>query len=78
VIAVVLVTGAMLTWLRPTAARAAGLWAQGVALVGTLVGIFTIAIGIGPRSMLDIVYHVAIVAVLPWALSVAWRARMLA
>lgn len=76
VIAVVLLAGATLTWIRPTSARAAGLAAQSFALFGTLVGIFTIAIGIGPRSALDIVYHIAIVAVLVWGVLVAWRARM--
>ncbi|MBI2187746.1 MAG: hypothetical protein HYU37_11625 [Acidobacteria bacterium] len=75
-IAVALLAGATLAWVRPTSARAAGLAAQGFALFGTLVGIVTIAIGIGPRSVLDVVYHVAIVAVLVWGLVVAWRARM--
>jgi hypothetical protein len=75
IIALVLLVGAALTWIRPMSARAAGLAAQGFALLGTLVGIFTIAIGIGPRSALDIVYHVTIVAVLVWGLVVAWRAR---
>jgi hypothetical protein len=53
-------------------------WSQlvSLALFGTLVGIFTIAIGIGPRSLLDIGYHIAIVAVLAWGLLVAWRARI--
>jgi hypothetical protein len=78
VIAGVLLAGATMTWIRPTLARTAALAAQGFALVGTLIGIFTIAIGIGPRSALDIVYHIAIVAVLAWGLVVAWRARMAA
>jgi hypothetical protein len=70
--------GATLTWVRPASARAAGLAAQGFALLGTLVGIFTIVIGVGPRSVLDIIYHVAIVAVLVWGLVVAWRTRIVA
>jgi hypothetical protein len=78
VIAVVLLGGATLTWIRPSSARAAGLAAQGFALVGTLIGIFTIVIGIGPRSVLDIAYHVAIVGVLVWGLAVTWRARVTA
>jgi hypothetical protein len=76
VIAFVLLAGAALTWSRPGSARAAGLVAQGFALLGTLVGIFTIVIGIGPRSVLDIVYHAAIVGVLAWGLAVAWHARV--
>jgi hypothetical protein len=39
-----------------------------------LVGIFTIAIGIGPRSVADVVYHIGIVIVLLSGLVVAARA----
>jgi len=42
-------------------------------LLGTLVGIFTIAIGVGPRTVPDIVYHVTIVIVLVSGLVVAAR-----
>ena len=78
VIGMVLFAGATLTWINPASARAAGLVAQGFALVGTLIGIFTIVIGIGPRSALDMLYHVAIVGILVWGLVVAWRARVIA
>jgi hypothetical protein len=76
VIAAVLLAGAALTWLRPIWTRAAGLLAQGFALLLTLVGITTIAVGVGPQTPLDIVYHVAIVAVLIWGLVVTRRARI--
>ena len=56
--------------------RATALLAQGFALFGTLVGLFTIAIGIGPRTAPDILYHIAIVAVLVWGLAVARQARV--
>jgi hypothetical protein len=74
VIALVLLAG--LTWsrLRPERTRLAGLLAQGFALFATLVGIFTIVIGIGPRSGPDAVYHLGIVAVLAWGLTVTARA----
>ena len=78
VIALVLLAGATVTWTLPASACIAALAAQGFALVGTLVGIVTIAIGIGPRSALDLVYHFAIVAVLAWGLVVAWRTRVAA
>ena len=78
VIAAVLLAGATLAWIRPRLARLAGIAAQGFAFLGTLVGIFTIIIGIGPRSALDIVYHLCILGVLGWGLVVAWRARALA
>ncbi len=42
--------------------------------MGTLVGIFTIAIGIGPRTVADVVYHIVIVVVLVWGLVLALRA----
>jgi hypothetical protein len=68
VIATVLLVGAALTWIRPAWTRQAGLAAQGFALLGTLVGIFTIIVGVGPRTLPDIVYHLAIVVVLVWGL----------
>jgi hypothetical protein len=74
VIALVLLVG--LTWsrLRPDQTRRAGLVAQGFALVGTLVGIFTIVVGVGPRTAPDVVYHLGIVAVLAWGVTIAARA----
>ena len=38
--------------------------AQAFALAGTLVGLFTIAIGVGPRTLPDVAYHLAILAVI--------------
>ena len=72
-IAAVLFIGAILTWLSRTWTRGIGLAAQAFALIGTLVGVFTIIIGIGPRTEPDIAYHVAIVAVLIWGLVAAAR-----
>src|SRR5689334_10554411 len=64
VIAVVLLVGLGLTWIWPAQTRLIGLLAQAFALFGTLIGVFTIAIGVGPRTAPDIVYHGAILAVL--------------
>jgi hypothetical protein len=75
VIAAVLLAGLVVTWLRPGAMRRIGLIAQGFALLGTLVGIFTIIIGVGPRTPPDIVYHIGIVLVLVWGLWVAAQSR---
>jgi hypothetical protein len=75
-IAVALLAGLMAAWIRPTWTRRAGLFAQGFALFWTLVGIVTIAAGIGPRTPADIVYHIGIGAVLIWGLVVARRARL--
>jgi hypothetical protein len=73
VIALVLVASLATSWIRPAWTRGAGLAGQAFALLGTLVGIIMIAIGIGPRTGPDIVYHVGIVVVLIWGLGVAWR-----
>ncbi len=68
VIAVVLLLAAISIWIRPEWTRKAGLAAQAFAFLGTLIGMFTVVIGIGPHTVLDIVYHLAIVAVLVWGL----------
>lgn len=75
VIGIVLLVGLALTWIRPESIRLIGLAAQAFALVGTLVGIVTIAIGVGPRTVPDIAYHIGIVIVLVSGLVVAARAR---
>lgn len=75
VIAAVLFAGLMLSMVRQEWTRPVGMAAQGFALLGTLVGLFTIAIGVGPRTVPDLVYHAAIVAVLVWGLIVTTRTR---
>jgi hypothetical protein len=76
VIASVLLAGLIATWIRPAAIRRIGLAAQGFALAGTLVGLFTIAIGIGPRTVPDLVIHAAMVAELVGGLAVTYRVRI--
>jgi hypothetical protein len=76
VIGFLLLGGLVGTFIAPHASRGFGLATQGFALVGTMVGIFTIAIGVGPRTMLDFVFHTSIVAVLLAGLVVIWRARV--
>lgn len=46
----------------PRSSRAIALAALSFALLGTLVGVFTIVIGIGPRSAFDIALHVGFIA----------------
>ena len=75
IIAIVLLAGVACTWVRPEWTRSGGLAAQGFALLGTLVGAFTIAVGVGPRTAPDIVYHVVLLIVLGWGLAVTVRAR---
>jgi hypothetical protein len=75
VIGIVLLVGLALTWIRPGSTRGIGLAVQAFALLGTLVGIFTIAIGVGPRTVPDIVFHISIIVVLAWGLGVTAPAR---
>ncbi len=74
VIASVLFIALLLTWIRPANTRVFGLVGQGFAFLGTLVGLFTIPIGVGPRTVPDVTYHVLILAVLAWGLIVTYRA----
>ena len=73
VIAVVLLAGVVSAWIRPVASRVTGLTARGFALLGTLAGVFTIIIGMGPRTVPDAVYHVCIIIVMVFGLVVTAR-----
>jgi hypothetical protein len=64
VIALVLAAGLAASVAAPAASRRIGLAAQGFALLGTFVGLFTIAIGIGPRTAIDLVLHAMMIALL--------------
>jgi hypothetical protein len=64
VIAIVLAAGLAATTLWSASSRAIGLWTQGFALFGTMVGLFTIAIGVGPRTAADLVLHAVMIALL--------------
>jgi hypothetical protein len=74
VIALVLFVGLALSWILPASTRMVGVSAQGFALLGTLLGIFMIAIGVGPRTTPDVAYHIVTVVVLVSGLVVAVRA----
>jgi hypothetical protein len=64
VIGVVLLVGFGLTWIWPAWIRLIGLVTQAFALLGTLVGVYTIIVGFGPRGVADLIFHLAILAVL--------------
>lgn len=78
VIAVVLLAGLMATLVAPASGRAVGLGAQGFALLGTLVGVFTIAIGVGPRTALDLIIHACMIALLAFGIRAVARGVMTA
>jgi hypothetical protein len=73
-IAVVLLVGLALTWVWPEQTRSIGIIVQAFALLGTLVGLYTIAVGVGPRTVPDLAFHFGIVIVLIVGLIVAARA----
>ena len=74
VIALVLIAGCAVSWIRPALTRTSAVIAQEFALFGTLIGVVMIVIGVGPQTLPDIAYHVGIVAVLIWGLIVALHA----
>lgn len=74
IIGVVLLVGLILSLVWPARTRLFGLIAQAFALLGTLVGLFTISVGIGPQSVPDRVFHAVILIVLAWGLIVTARA----
>jgi hypothetical protein len=64
VIAVVLIAGLVLTWTPPPGSRRAATAAQSFGILGILVGLFTIALGIGPRTTLDLALNGALLLIL--------------
>jgi hypothetical protein len=78
VIALVLFGALVGTVIAPSSSRGIGLAAQGFALVGTLVGIFTIIIGVGPRTAVDLSLHAVMVALLISGLLMVARRRLVA
>jgi hypothetical protein len=75
VIAGVLALGLIVGFVVPRLTRAAGLAAQGFALLGTCVGIAMIAIGVGPQSVFDVTLHACFVTLLVAGLVVRARRR---
>ena len=64
VIGAVLLLGLLSILLHRPWSRAAAISAQSFALLGTLVGAFTIAMGVGPRTTLDYVTHAVMILLL--------------
>lgn len=75
VIASALVLGIGASTIRPLSQRIIVLVAQGFALLGTLVGAFTIAVGIGPQTMTDHIFHGFLLVVLIAGLAAIVRSR---
>lgn len=75
IIALVLLAGLILSAIPSLPAHSLLLSVQIFALLGTLVGAFTIAIGVGPQTAGDIVFHAFLLAVLVIGLVLAVRAK---
>jgi hypothetical protein len=74
ILAAVLAAGLVISVRRPAWTRRAGLAAQGIGLAGTLIGVLTTIVGVGPQSRPDMVYHAVMVALLSWGLITTARA----
>jgi hypothetical protein len=72
-IAIVLLIGLAVTYAWPGATRWTALVVQAFALAGASIGLYLAIRGIGPNTMPDMVFHVALVVVLIGGLAVAWR-----
>ena len=75
VIGAVLLISLALTWIWPNQTWLIGLIVQAFATLGTLVGVYTIIVGFGPRGAADLVFHIAILVVLGWGLVTTTRFR---
>ena len=64
VIAIILLIGLIIILLNPERLKTTSYIVQGFALFGTLIGVFTIIVGVGPQSFPDKIYHVCISTIL--------------
>jgi hypothetical protein len=74
VIAAVLAAALAWSMADAGAARRAGLAGLGFALLGTLVGLVTIAVGVGPRTRFDLALHAGFLSTLAVGLVLVARA----
>lgn len=73
VIAAAMLVGLAFTWLPGRRQVWAGFGSLAFGLLGTLVGVFTIIIGVGPQTVPDILYHATLIVALAAGLTFAWR-----
>ena len=74
VIGLVILGGLIITVIKDHLTRTTSLAVQAFALLGTMIGIFTIIIGVGPNTTTDIIIHTMMVTLLVSGLVVAQRA----
>ncbi len=68
IIGLVLVTGFILTLFSPDNQQVIARTVQAFALFGTCIGIFTIIVGVGPRTRIDIILHLCMITLLIWGI----------
>ena len=73
IIGAVLLVGAIVTTVRPLWTRVVGVLAQGFGLLGSLIGLYLAIRGVGPNTVPDVIFHVAIVAMLAIGVVAALR-----
>lgn len=73
VIGGVMLVGLGLSWSPQPWGRRAAVGALAFGLAGSLLGLVLVAIGIGPRTVPDVVYHVLLVTTLILGLTMALR-----
>ena len=72
-VATVLIVGLALTFIGRPWAPWGGLVANVLALAGASIGLYIALRGFGPNTVPDIVYHVALIALLLVGIADAWR-----
>ena len=75
VMALVLVTGAVVSLARPQWTRRAGLIAQGIALLGTFASLVALVTRIIPQTMLEYFFHAVIEPILGGGLIIAYQSK---
>jgi hypothetical protein len=73
IIGAVLLLAAIVTTVRPSWTRVVGVLAQGFGLLGSLIGLYLAIRGVGPNTVPDVIFHVAIVAMLAIGVVAAFR-----
>ena len=75
IIAAVLLVALVVTLLSPSRARLVAIAAQSFGIIGVVVGLFTIAIGVGPRTALDLGLHALMLITLVAGLIIAIQSK---
>lgn len=72
IIGLVLLIGFILSLVNPEHQQTVALEVQAFALLGTFIGIFTIMVGVGPRTRPDIIMHIIMIALLVGGIALVW------